>query len=148
MGTSLTDICTLFDRYGYKYHQQDEQTLLVGIRGTHADFTLGARLDQSWLTLSIVRSFSHIPTEWREKVYAYLLQLNYQITFARFAVESNGDIALLADLPAQDPPDYALFAMAVDLLTFYANDSYRHLYQIITGEELREDDRDKREHVG
>jgi len=148
MPTSLADVCSLFDRYGYKYHQHDERTLLIALRGTSLDFTLGARLDRSWLSLSIVKHLPVIPADRREEVCAYLLRLNHQITFVRFALESDADIALLADLPAQEKPDYDLFAMAVDLITFYADDSYRYLYQLITGGEPAKDDMNEDRDVG
>lgn len=121
---TMQDVHNALERYGWKYQQQDDYTLLTGFKGKARQFIVGLRLDSQWLTLTIVRYLQGVPIEHHASLYSELLMLNHRITFVRFALEESGDIILTADVPAERKFDYDLFATALDLLSFYADDVY------------------------
>lgn len=135
MAISVQDVQKLFERYGWTFHQPDQQTLLVGFQGDSNDFILGTRLHDGWLSFTIPDYLPPIPAEKQATIYQHLLELNQRIIFVRFALENEETVTIIANLPAQKKIKYDLFAMAVDLITFYADDVYPRLYKLITGKE-------------
>ena len=135
MAISVQSVRDLFERYGWICHQPDQQTLLVGFQGESNHFILGARLHDDWLTLTIPNYLPPIPPAKQAEVYQYLLGLNLSVVFVRFAIEPEDRITIIANLPTRKRLKYDLFAMAVDLITFYADDAYPRLYKLITGKE-------------
>lgn len=138
MSVSMQDVRNLFERYGWQCHEHDAQTLLAGFRGESGDFVIGARLSKDWLTLSVPKYLPSVPSEQRSNLFAHLMRVNAQVEYVRFALESESEITILADLPAYKRLNYDLFAMAIDLLSYYADEAYEHLHEMITGGPLPE----------
>ena len=135
MTVHFQNVCDLFTRYGWIYEtQEDKQTLLTGFRGQNAHFKIVVFLKEGWLSLSVLDYLPQIPTEKRDQVYQYILEMNSKITFVRIALVDDGRVSFVVDLPAESRLDYNLFAMALDLLSYYADTAYPKLYEQITGE--------------
>ena len=133
----MQDVCDLFERYGWAYRKQDERTLLADFRGESRDFVVGARLDDSWLTLTVVSYLPPLPSEPERlgRIHRRLLELNAQMSIARFAINRDAEIILTADLPGHKKLGYDIFATAMDALTFFACDTYPLVYDLIAGED-------------
>lgn len=129
------DLQNLFTRYGWSYKVQDENTLLMGFMGEAGQFTLGARISDNWLSLTIVKYLPPVPPERAADVFRHLLKLNGKISYVKFVLESDQDVVLAADVPCYKQVDYNLFATVLDILSYYADDAYPHLYALITSEQ-------------
>lgn len=137
MEIKMQDVGNLFTRYGWNYDKLDDQMLLTGFRGKSREFfEMGARLDNNWLTLSIPDYLPALPDERHEEIYRYLLELNSRVYFVRFALDSEDKVIVMTSIPLGNKKiDFDLFKMAIEMLSYYADDAYSHLYKIITGEE-------------
>ncbi len=112
-------IPTLFDRYEWSYQQVDDgiwRTTFATER--EEDFDLYVAHSDDWIHFA-VSPFTPPPRqECTAQLYRALLQLNQQMRLVRFAMDADGDVNLLADLPAARL-DYATFATVMDTLVHY-----------------------------
>jgi hypothetical protein len=118
----------------------DEKTLLTNFEGTESSrvFTIGARLDQDWLTLTVIDGYPKPSPDRQQEVYRRLLELNARISIARFAIQPDSEIILTADLFAGSEVDYEVFATTLDALSFYADKTYSALEELIADEDQLE----------
>jgi hypothetical protein len=94
-------------------------------RSTFAD-EAGATYDlyvlagEDWMHLAVSPLLRRGGEHGREQLYAALLRLNQDLRLARLALDADGDINLLADLPAAHA-GAGLFAETLELLAYYAD---------------------------
>ena len=136
MATALQDVCNLFQRYGWTYQELDQNALVTRFQGKSHAFILGARLLNGWLTITIPDYLPPVPAEREAVVDHFLLRANSQLRLARFAREPNNRVTLIADVASHDKLSYEAFAMALDVLSYYADDAYPHLFKLVTGTEF------------
>ena len=116
------DIPTLFDRYEWGY-----ETVDAGIwRSSFADeqdeeFDLYVAAGEDWLHFAVTPLTPAPTPECREKLTSLLLRLNQTLRLVRLAIDSDGDVSLLADLPIAQL-SFTLFAATLDALIHYTRE--------------------------
>jgi hypothetical protein len=133
MTLSIKDLCDLFDRMGWHINKKDDNTIWCLFSGDKRDFMLGVYLNDQWVSFSIPNYLPHVPLEKRDSVGKVLLEANNKMRLTKFALLEDGEVILAADLPALVKINFDLFAVYVDVITYYANSFYDELYQLITG---------------
>ena len=116
------DIPALFDRYEWGY-----ETGEAGIwRSSFADeqdeeFDLYVAAGEDWLHFAVTPLTPVPAPECREKLTSLLLRLNQTVRLVRFAIDGDGDVTLLADLPMAGL-SFTLFAATLDALIHYTRE--------------------------
>ncbi len=116
------DIPALFDRYEWGY-----ETVEAGIwRSSFADeqdeeFDLYVAAGEDWLHFAVTPLTPVPAPECREKLTSLLLRLNQTVRLVRFAIDGDGDVTLLADLPIAGL-SFTLFAATLDALIHYTRE--------------------------
>ncbi len=116
------DIPALFDRYEWGY-----ETVEAGIwRSSFADeqdeeFDLYVAAGEDWLHFAVTPLTPVPAPECREKLTSLLLRLNQTVRLVRFAIDGDGDVTLLADLPMAGL-SFTLFAATLDALIHYTRE--------------------------
>ena len=116
------DIPALFDRYEWGY-----ETVEAGIwRSSFADeqdeeFDLYVAAGEDWLHFAVTPLTPVPALECREKLTSLLLRLNQTVRLVRFAIDGDGDVTLLADLPIAGL-SFTLFAATLDALIHYTRE--------------------------
>ncbi|MBI3961070.1 MAG: hypothetical protein HY328_19835 [Chloroflexi bacterium] len=82
------------------------------------EYDLFVALSDNWLHFAVSPLTPRPVTECFFSLHETLLRLNQSLRLARLALDDEGDVALLADLPLDDLR-YAHFAAALDALTSY-----------------------------
>mgnify|MGYP000920239474 FL=1 len=86
---------------------------------TDEEFDLFVFVEDDWVHFAVSPLLTAARDAGLDALQPVLLKLNQSMTAARFALDSDGDINLLADLPVAGAT-YAAFAQLLDLLTDYA----------------------------
>jgi hypothetical protein len=116
------DVPALFDRYEWGY-----ETVEAGIwRSNFADeqdeeFDLYVAAGEDWLHFAVTPLTPVPAPECREKLTSLLLRLNQTVRLVRFAIDGDGDVTLLADLPMAGL-SFILFAATLDALIHYTRE--------------------------
>ncbi len=116
------NIPALFERYEWGY-----ETVEAGIwRSSFADeqdeeFDLYVAAGEEWLHFAVSPLTPPPLPECREKLTSLLLHLNQSVRLVRFAVDSDGDVTLQADLPIA-ALSFSLFAATLDALIHYTRE--------------------------
>ena len=116
------DIPALFDQYEWGY-----ETVEAGIwRSSFADeedeeFDLYVAAGEDWLHFAVTPLTPVPAPECREKLTSLLLRLNQTVRLVRFAIDGDGDVTLLADLPMAGL-SFPLFAATLDALIHYTRE--------------------------
>ncbi|MBX3000513.1 MAG: hypothetical protein KF893_18480 [Caldilineaceae bacterium] len=113
------DIPAFFERYEWSYTPVDDaiwQSSFATDRDEDFDLYVAQREDWLHFAVSPLTPLPHV--ECQDALYTALLQLNSSIRLVRLGVDDEGDVNLLADLPAT-VVDYAAFAITLDTLVYY-----------------------------
>jgi hypothetical protein len=126
------DIPSFFERYEWSYEAVDEAIWRTSF-GTEQedDFDLYVALGDEWIHFAVSPFTPPPKEECIPQLQRTLLQLNQQLRLARFAVDEDGDVNLLADLPSP-AFDYTAFATAMDTLVYYTHRLGRKLARTAT----------------
>ncbi len=79
------------------------------------DFDLYTMLSDEWLRLIISPVIARPAEDAAPRIATTLLRINQSMQLARFALDDDGDVCLIVDLPVEDLA-YATFAAAMDVL--------------------------------
>jgi hypothetical protein len=85
-----------------------------------APYQLYVLADEDWLHFAVSPLLHGAGIDEASPLHADLLRANQQLRLARLALDADGDINLLADLPAAHA-SAALFAQTLELLAGYTN---------------------------
>jgi hypothetical protein len=113
------DIPAFFGRYEWTCAQVDEaiwQSSFASERDEDFDLYVAQRED--WIHFAVSPLTPRPLEACQDALYAALLRLNGTIRLVRFGVDDEGDVNLLADLPAA-AVDFATFAAVLDALVYY-----------------------------
>jgi hypothetical protein len=126
------DIPAFFERYEWSCEAVDEAIWRTSFATEHdEDFDIYVARSHEWIHFA-VSPFTPPPRqECQAQLYNTLLHLNQQLRLVRFAVDEDGDVNLLADLPATNF-DYSLFAATMDSLVHYTQQLSRKLARAAT----------------
>ncbi len=128
---SSESIEEFFRHDGWHFERLSEgnvPTWRSGFRGEVAPFRFYVRLTENWVFF-IISPFVLTPksTASTALLYQRLLQLNQDMTMAKFALDSDDDVVLTVEFPSQSLK-YAEFKDALDVLSYYAD---RHYLEVI-----------------
>jgi hypothetical protein len=125
-------IPTFFERYEWSCTQVDGaiwQSSFASDR--EEDFDLYVAQSEDWIHFAVSPLTPLTRAECREALYTALLHLNGSIRLVRLGVDDEGDVNLLADLPAT-VVDYAAFAVVLDTLVYYTQQLAHELTRTAT----------------
>ncbi len=131
MALTIQDVCDLFERYGWHYRQMSDTTILTNFQAASRVFTVGARISEDWLTLTIVLEVPEIPAARQAELYRWLLELNARISVVRLALNSDSDIIVTTDVAGRQKVIYENFELAVHALSYYTDAVYPLLMCVI-----------------
>lgn len=117
----MINLATWFKRYEWSYVEVEAGVF----RATFAiendeEFDLFVFVEDDWVHLAVSPLLTAVSVAAPGAFLPILLRLNQRLTAARFALDSDGDVNLLADLPVAGAT-YAAFAQILDLLTDYVS---------------------------
>ena len=117
----MTDIANLFRR-----HQWSCAALEPGVwrasftTEREEDFDLYVLVAEDWVHFAVSPLLSYPSASAAPRLYPLLLRLNQELHLARFALDDDGDVNLVADAPLARLT-YPVFAEVVDWLVNYVN---------------------------
>lgn len=111
-----------FDRYDWAAVEVEEGIWQARFSSeTDEEFDLFALVSNGWLRLAVTPLIPRPPTDERPRICQALLEANALLTGARFALDSEGDVALHGDLPAAHL-SYAHFSALLDQMVGLVNE--------------------------
>ncbi len=117
----MTDVGRLFEQNDWGYTAVEagvwRTTFAVS---SDEEFDLYVVLADDWLHFAVSPLLTTGALTNPARFQRTLLKLNQELRMARFALDADGDVNLLADLPL-DLVDAARFGQVLDLLVFYAD---------------------------
>jgi|APSaa5957512622_1039677.scaffolds.fasta_scaffold05938_2 hypothetical protein len=136
MGNNV--VINLLDRYGWQYKETDDGNLVAGFQGISGDFLLGFDIQENWLVIFTIKYLPKMKEGNKEELLFTLLKLNSKYPYTRFAMTSNKDIIILADVVIGDENKvkYDAFQLAMDMICEAVDSFYPTLYERITGDKL------------
>lgn len=134
MTLSGEDIVGLFQRFGWKANIEQDQTIVAVFSGKARNFPMMVTIYEKRLDI-VVFDYLDLKDCVRpiEEIYHRLLELNSRIVLVKFALDSKDRIIIMANPIYEYEMPYELFEQCVGTLTFYADDAYAHLYDLIHG---------------
>lgn len=113
------DIAILFERYEWSYEVLEPAIWRSRFAGQEdEDFDLYVMQAEDWIHFAVSPFLPRSRPECAERLHQSLLRLNQQMRLARFGLDEDGDVNLLADLPSHNLA-YERFALALDTLVHY-----------------------------
>lgn len=131
----MIDIATiqnLFTRYGWQSHAEGS-SVLTGFRGENGQFLLAAVPAENWVTLTLVDYLPKVSVERLPLIAARLIEQQGRCEFVRFALVNESQLTLVIDVPViHGSVNYDTFAMLLDVIVFYGDDTYPRLLELVT----------------
>lgn len=122
----MVDITACFRHYGWTCEEVDpgvwHSTFAVETDGEPGDvYDLYVLAADDWVQVAVsplyATSFVAVP----ERLLSFLLHTNQDLRLARLALDADGDVNLLADLPAPHI-NAELFGQVLELMAYYASE--------------------------
>ena len=130
----MVDIAAYFRQYGWTCEEVDpgvwHSTFAVETGdpggGIYELYVLAA---DDWVQVAISPLITARLTSTPEHLYSFLLHANQDLRLARLALDADGDVNLLVDLPAPHvTPE--LFGQVLELMAYYAGELTPQLYGV------------------
>jgi|GEM_PF-630582 len=117
-----------FERFGWTYSHESDDTWITGVRTSVSAFRIMVRLTEHWVFF-IINPFVVAPPNKQERlrVYYHALRYNLDMNFAKLGLDSDGDIFLAIELPTENF-DYSHFVDSLDGLSHHASMIYAELF--------------------
>lgn len=129
---NMLDIGYLFERAGWAYTTPEAglwQSTFFTER--EEEYDLYVMVVEDWVHFAVTPFLPALPVAQADRIYTALLKLNQQMRHARFALDGDGDVTLIADMPLRHV-DAATFAEVLDMLVFYTDRLAEELWRIAT----------------
>jgi len=124
------NIPTYFKRYAWVCEQVDTQIWRTSFTTELEDeFDLYVMVGEEWVHFAVSPFLSALASEQQPRLYNALLHLNQQMRLVYFAVDEEGDVNLLAELPVRGFT-YPQFEAALNALVYYTQSLARDLGRI------------------
>ena len=115
----MTDIGTLFERLGWAYEELEPGMWRSAFSTEQEeDFDLYVLVAEDWVYFAVSPFLPPQASVDSARLQRSLLRLNQELHLARFALDSQGDVNLVADVPAR-LLHFPYFQQIVDMLVFY-----------------------------
>jgi hypothetical protein len=131
MATPIDTVKAFLDKYGWKYDDLNQDTILSGFAGEKSRFTLFVKAAEDWLILSISPFVERPKPGCLENTLNYLAQLNFHATLVKFSVDEKGNIVLTVELPTNGLT-FESFVASLEALCFYADDQHETVSSLAT----------------
>jgi len=116
----MTNLSSYFEHYGLPGEAIEPGVWHSTFAGPQAEeFDLYVLVAEDWVHFAVSPLAPRRPPAATDLLYATLLRMNQEVRLVRLAVDADGDVNLLADLPLAHI-NFATFAQALDLLVYYA----------------------------
>lgn len=128
----MLDIGNLFDRVGWSYTAPEAglwQSSFFTER--EEEYDLYVMVVEDWVHFAVTPFLPPLPSAQTGHIYAVLLKLNQQMRGARFALDGDGDVTLIADMALRHL-DAAAFVEMLETLTFYTERLAEELWRMAT----------------
>lgn len=117
-----------FQRYGWTYNREGDNTWITGVRTKVSAFRIMLRVTDHWVffiinPLVVAPSF---PDE-RLRFYYHALRYNLDMNFAKLGIDSDGDLFMAIEIPTESF-DYTHFVDALDGISHHATMVYAELF--------------------
>ena len=129
--TTVSSVCMFLDSYGWKYEVFEKTKILTRFLGEKSDtqFNLIISVSEHWIGLTVWPYLLAPPKEKLNELYKRVCQLNFDLKLARLSLADTGETALCVDIPTL-ALDEALFHLAMDTITYYADSLYLKLLDL------------------
>ncbi|MCP4501837.1 MAG: YbjN domain-containing protein [Deltaproteobacteria bacterium] len=117
-----TQLDGFFDEYGWQFEKSEEQLFRTGFVGETGQYDIWIRLTEHWVYF-IIHPFVKPVTDPMAKaeVCRVLLEANFAINMAKFAMDETGEVSLSVELPVSGFR-YSHFSDALTAISHYADD--------------------------
>jgi hypothetical protein len=122
----MVNIAAYFRQYGWTCEEVDpgvwHSTFAVETGGESGEvYDLYVLAADDWVQLALSPLLATARTTAQERLHSFLLHANHDLRLARLALDADGDVNLLIDLPAPHiTPE--LFGQALELMAYYAGE--------------------------
>lgn len=117
----MVDIASYFRRYGWTCEEVEpgvwHSTFVIEAGEPYDLYVLAA---EDWVQLAVSPLFRRASADMTEELHADLLHANQNLRMVRLALDADGDVNLLADLPIAHI-NATLFGQVLELLAYYAD---------------------------
>lgn len=118
------DISSFFERYGWRFERRGQDLFRTGFHGDTGQYEIWIRVADPWVYFTINPYVGKVESrDHGDAVYDLVLHANHDLNMAKFAIDSDGDVALSVEMPTEGF-SYSQFADALTALALYA-DEYR-----------------------
>ena len=131
--TSLTELESYLNQYGWSFEKQDENILVTGFVSESSDekFLLIIELLSLWLRFRIPFYLpTPIQSDW-DYITRELLKVNYSSRQVYFGISDDEGIVLITDIFIGLNLSYEAFEVAIDLITYVAETSFLPLMSLL-----------------
>lgn len=117
-----------FERYGWTYSRESDDTWITGVRTRVSAFRIMVRMTEHWVFF-IINPFVVAPPDDKDRlrVYYHALRYNLDMNFAKLGIDSDGDIFMAVEMPTEGF-GYSHFVDALDGLSHHASMIYAELF--------------------
>jgi hypothetical protein len=126
----MLDIASYFHHYGWTCEEVEpgvwHSTFAVAAGEVYDLYVLAA---DDWVQLAVSPLIPSTFAGMMDRLQRVLLHMNQDLRLVRLALDADGDVNLLADLPAAHI-NTALFGQVLELIAYYANELAPQLRQI------------------
>jgi hypothetical protein len=128
MHLSAQQIEEFFNRYGWSFTRDSEDTWVTGVRTEVSAFRIMVRLTEHWVFF-IINPLVVAPlrNSDRLRVYYHALRYNLDMNFAKLGLDSDGDLFIAIELPTENFA-YSHFVDSLDGLSHHASIIYAELF--------------------
>lgn len=122
----MVDIESYFQHYGWTCEEIDpgvwHSSFAVEARGGPGDiYDLYVLAADDWVQVAVSPLYAAAYTAVSERLLSFLLHTNQDLRLARLALDADGDVNLLVDVPAQHI-NAELFGQVLELLAYYTSE--------------------------
>jgi Putative bacterial sensory transduction regulator len=119
-----------FERYGWSFTRESDDTWITGVRTSVSAFRIMVRITEHWVFF-IINPLVVAPSrdDHRLRVYYHALRYNLDMNFAKLGVDADGDIFMAIELPSENFV-YSHFVDALDGLSHHASMIYTELFSL------------------
>jgi hypothetical protein len=126
----MVDIAAYFRHYGWTCEEVEpgvwHSTFAIETGDPYDLFVLAA---DDWVQIAVSPLFPTTFGDVTERLQIVLLHVNQDLRLARLALDADGDVNLLADLPAEYI-NMDMFGQVLELMVYYANELAPQLRQV------------------
>jgi hypothetical protein len=127
---SAETVASYFKELDWPFQAQDEHNWSTGYKGDNVTFNFQVRTTDSWLY--VLAPFPiKIQAAAANNMYKHLLRLNYNMSMAKFSLDTDEDLILSVELP-NDNLQLGEFRDALQAACYYMDENYAELVKLAT----------------